>query len=92
MSANKTVKFITDAFGDQMVLNDIYGYAGSNNGILRSFYGEVIKISDKQYATVKIIKKFTALYATNPVVEPKESRDISIVKCNHLIHISKNKS
>lgn len=77
----------TDAFGNVLIIGETYGYARNVNAMVTTFYGELIHVTEKGSGTIKILKRFSAVYHKN-VKESNNPKSTTSVKGNMLIPMS----
>jgi hypothetical protein len=81
------MKEYKDAFGNPIVLGQTYGYTQNSNGVTHTFYGEALRFTAKGYLSIKVEKRFSALYTAN-VKETEIGRSVSSIKPNLAIRVA----
>lgn len=56
---------MTDALGNDIIIDNLYGYSNRNNGILTVIIGTAKKITEKGNVTLNIIHRGSGLYGAN---------------------------
>lgn len=80
------MKPATDAIGNLIEQGSTYGYSINKNGFTDSFIGEAVKITSEGKITLKVLKRFRALYSDN-VRAVDIGRAHVNVKCNMLFKL-----